>query len=322
MKKFFVFIFLCFSFPLFSQKLITSSMILIPKNVYIGDTAELHCAFNADFGTLAENLKNGEAVELSLSGFDEPTQTETYQIKKVALTKTGVNFYNIVVTFVPWCTGDLQIPSYNISKAMESMSENQKQSSFTLDFDKITIDSVIKDEKNVSLQDILSPILLPGTTYKFYALIILSILLLIFLIRLIVKWRSVSFFVKNLVLRCKYHKNKKRTISALKQGLKEKDDNEFASLVQHKMRLYLEVRFGFPFTKTVTSEMMKGFNKATGELLSDAKIEAMGQIISVFIRTDYVRFNHSIFEKEERKQIVETLEENIKILENVRGENV
>ena len=108
----------------------------------------------------------------------------------------------------------------------------------------------------------------------------------------------------------------------MKQGLKEKDDNEFASLVQHKMRLYLEVRFGFPFTKTVTSEMMKGFNKATGELLSDAKIEAMGQIISVFIRTDYVRFNHSNFEKDERKQIVETLEESIKILENVRGENV
>ena len=76
-------------------------MILIPKNVYIGDTAELHCAFNADFGTLAENLKNGEAVELSLSGFDEPTQTETYQIKKVALTKTGVNFYNIVARPIP-----------------------------------------------------------------------------------------------------------------------------------------------------------------------------------------------------------------------------
>ena len=48
----------------------------------------------------------------------------------------------------------------------------------------------------------------------------------------------------------------------------------------------------------------------------------MGQIISVFIRTDYVRFNHSNFEKDERKQIVETLEESIKILENVRGENV
>ena len=48
----------------------------------------------------------------------------------------------------------------------------------------------------------------------------------------------------------------------------------------------------------------------------------LAQIISVFIRTDYVRFNHSNFEKEERKQIVETLEESIKILENVRGENV
>ena len=74
------------------------------------------------------------------------------------------------------------------------------------------------------------------------------------------------------------------------------------------MRNYLEVRFDYPFTRTVTSDIMAGWQSVTGGLCSDKKEEAFGEIAACFIRTDYIRYSKGgAFEKDELVKLVEKL---------------
>ena len=83
------------------------------------------------------------------------------------------------------------------------------------------------------------------------------------------------------------------------------------------MRNYLEVRFDYPFTKTVTSEMMKGWQSVTSGLLSDKKEEAFGEIAASFIRTDFIRYSkHGNFRPGEVAHLVDNLISYIEVLEN------
>ena len=82
------------------------------------------------------------------------------------------------------------------------------------------------------------------------------------------------------------------------------------------MRNYLEVRFDYPFTRTVTADIMSGWQTVTSGLCSDKKEEAFGDIASCFIRTDYIRYSkRGTFEKDELVKLVEQLVKNIEILE-------
>ena len=82
------------------------------------------------------------------------------------------------------------------------------------------------------------------------------------------------------------------------------------------MRNYLEVRFDYPFTKTVSSEIMAGWQSATGGLLSDTKEEAFEEIASSFVRTDYIRYSKGgSYKPDELNKLVEKLVSDIQILE-------
>ena len=106
----------------------------------------------------------------------------------------------------------------------------------------------------------------------------------------------------------------------MKDKKAEVSDPQFAEKYQHIMRNYMEVRFGFPFTKTVTSELMKGFYQATGQLLSENKENAFGQLAASFIRTDYIRYSKasdSNFGENEKKELIEKAIAGITTIETV-----
>ena len=78
--------------------------------------------------------------------------------------------------------------------------------------------------------------------------------------------------------------------------------------MQKALRNYLEVRFGYPFTHTVTSEIMAGWQSVTGGLASEKKEEAFEEIAACFIRTDFIRYSKDgTFEKDELVKLVEKL---------------
>lgn len=288
----------------------STQQILIPKKVYIGDQAELRCTFNSPNAELKQlvNSGNNGQVNLSLVSFE----SSDYEVKDVTLFSTGVDFYQLSVTFIPWKTGEIQFPPLTIDGT-----------DLLIEFQPVQIVSLISTDSNnaKALRDTAAPLLLPGTSYKIYGALTALIIILIVIIRIIVKRKSIQFYLNTKRLQRKYKKNKKQAIRALRQLANETSDSDTAGQIQKIMRNYLEVRFDYPFTNATTSELMKGWQTVTGGLLSDSKEEAFGDIASSFIRTDYIRYSSTTqFNENEKTELIQKLIDNIEILEKEEGD--
>lgn len=289
---------------------ISPQQILIPKKVYIGDTAELRCTFNSPDPFLKQLTSSGTAELPLVSQSTEPQ--EEYVIKSISLSPSGIDFYQLTITFIPWKTGDLLFPSMEI-----------EGSDIVLEFQPIQIVSLIANENtNTStIRDTAAPLLLPGTTYKLYGTLSVFVIFLLICIRIILKRKNILFYINQKRLLKKYKKNKKQTIRNLYKIADEAeaakiDDQTAAENLQKSLRTYLEIRFDYPFTHTVTSEIMQGWQTATGGLLSDTKTEAFGNIAASFIRTDFIRYSkNGKFEENELINLIEKIISQIQILE-------
>ena len=286
---------------------------VFPKAIYIGDVAELRCSFTSD-----SVVVKGPA---STQAFTQPLDLSVYDIKEISVQPVAAQQgeagnYNLVIKFVPWRTGKLALPDYEL------------QGVGTIHFEPIEILSLVEQQNISSLRSYSSPLLLPGTAYKIYAGIAVFIVLLVLLIRLIIKWSSVVFWFKNTKLKRRYARSKKNTIRALK-ALEEKasggsSDSETCTMLQKIMREYLELRLDYPFTKTLTSEMSAAFNTATCGLADEKRYSAFENIISVFVRTDFIRFSDSAdatFKSGELSEHINTLISAIDAIESEGGEN-
>lgn len=289
---------------------ISPQQILIPKKVYIGDTAELRCTFNSPDPFLKQLTSSGTAELPLVSQSTEPQ--EEYVIKSISLSPSGIDFYQLTITFIPWKTGDLLFPSMEI-----------EGSDIVLEFQPIQIVSLIANENtNTStIRDTAAPLLLPGTTYKLYGTLSVFVIFLLICIRIILKRKNILFYINQKRLLKKYKKNKKQTIRNLYKIADEAeaakiDDQTAAENLQKSLRTYLEIRFDYPFTHTVASEIMQGWQTATGGLLSDSKTEAFGNIAASFIRTDFIRYSkNGKFEENELINLIEKIISQIQILE-------
>lgn len=289
--------------------LITAQQILVPKKVYIGDAAELRCTFNNGSDSLKQLVSEGTA-ELSLVSFSD---TSDYEIKSVTLSPAGVDFYQLTISFIPWKTGELQFPPLTI-----------KDSDISVEFQPVQIVSLISTDSNnaTALRETAAPLLLPGTAYKIYGALTALVIILIVIIRIVVKRKSILFYFENRRLLHKYKKNKKQTIKLLKQIQNENEDSVAAEHIQNTMRKYLEVRFGYPFTRAATSELARGWQTVTNGLLSDEKEEAFGDIAATFIRTDFIRYSQNAhFSENEKNELIRTLITKIEILEKGEAEH-
>ena len=284
---------------------------VFPKTIYIGDRAELRCSFKSDAA-----LKTGA---LSTELFVEPLDQSVYDIKELSIQPgqpgetTG---YNLVISFVPWRTGKFQLPDLELPQTG------------TVHFEPIEILSLVEQQNVSALRSYSSPLLLPGTAYKIYGGIAAFIVLLVLLIRLIIKWKSVVFWFKNSRLKRRYARSKKNTIKALRKLLADAGNQNHAknsmvcTSLQKIMREYLELRLEYPFTKKLTSEMSAAFTEATCGLADEKKQDAFDSIISVFVRTDYIRFSKasdSHFKNGEPEELLKTLVEAIDIIESEGG---
>lgn len=316
-----IFFTIIFSLSVFIHAQSPDRQILIPKTIFVGDTAELKINFEAPSDYIENSgTKNNSTRELSITSFETPVDETQVVVKKVLLTKNGYVSsgnvsYTLSIFFVPWHTGKVKIPPYSLSKEFPVNTE----SGFLLVPDEFTVTSIFS-QPNIKKEFVSSkgPLLIPGTTYKILFLIIFAVLLLAVVLRICFKWRNIALHIKNAKLRRRYKKNKKDTIKALKNLVKSESDDRFiAGEIQTIMRNYLQVRFDYPFTKCVSSRIAEGFYNIYGDLLSDAKESAAESLTGVFIRTDYVRYSREgKFLELEKGTIVNTLTDIILILED------
>ena len=127
-----------------------SQQILLPKQVYIGDTAELRCTFNSGNEVLKKLTEEG-STSLPLDSFLQTIDFSNFDVKELTLTPAGVDFYQLTVTFVPWKTGSLQLPPVLIDD-------------ITVEFLPVKIESLTAEKNLTSLKESAPPLLLPGTS--------------------------------------------------------------------------------------------------------------------------------------------------------------
>ena len=310
---------------------IETQQILLPKKVYIGDSAELRCTFNSN-SLYLKDFCGTESVTLSLNAFETPVDSKDYIVQKITLSSVGVDYYQLSITFTPWKTGTIHMPPYNISANFDT---SNPLTSFSLAdqieiaFEPVNIVSIVEQNQVQGLSPSAPPMLLPGTTYRLYSALIIFVILILLLIRSITRREQIAFFIRNKKLLWKYKKNRRLAVRALAALLKPaskknpaKTDKEFAEAVQKILRNYLEVRFEYPFTKTVTSGFMNAFHRIFGgtedfaSLMSEQKENACIKMTGIFTRTDYIRYSSTAaLDAAERANIIEESEECISQLE-------
>lgn len=310
---------------------IDTQQILLPKKVYIGDSAELRCTFNSN-SLYLKDFVGSESVSLSLNAFTQELNSQDYNIQKITLSSAGVDYYQLSITFVPWKTGTIILPPYNVSANFDT---SNPLTSFSLadqieiNFEPVNIVSIVEQNQVQGLSPSAPPMLLPGTSYKLYSALIIFVLFILLLIRSITKREQIAFFIRHKKLLWKYKKNRRLTIRALESLLKPvskknpaKNDKEFAEALQKILRNYLEVRFEYPFSKTVTSGFMGAFHKIFGgtkdfsSLMSEEKENACIKMTGIFTRSDYIRYSAgAALDEAERRDIIEESEEAVAELE-------
>ena len=278
---------------------IQSQQSTFPKTIYIGDKAELKCSFSS-----GNPLTTGQ---LSAQSFKEALDFSLYDINDISLQKSGSDYYTLVINFTPWHTGQLLFPDFEIEGAG------------AIHFETVQIQSLVEQQGATDIRTFNSPLLLPGTAYKIYGSIAIFILLLILVIRLIVKWRSVILWFKNAKLKRRYNRRRRYTIKSLKAlAVSQEDAALICTKMQKLVREFLELRLDYPFTKKLSSEMSLAFEEATLGLADEKRSEAFENIISIFVRTDYIRFSgakNAAFKKDELADIIAKLIEAIIVID-------
>lgn len=272
----------------YSQSDITQ--ITLPKKINIGDTAELRYTFRSPVDFFSGMGDDVSVRDIDVKSLQFPQETEDYTITKAVLERSGL-LYTFALTFIPWKTGDVDFPPFDLAHAVYG----NASAVFLIDLQSVAVSSVLHDPEDVSLRPPAGPLLLPGTIYFLYAAAVLVLVLLILIIRLAVRWPAMRDSRKTQKLMRSYVRNAKelfRQLHRLEKAGDRIDDQAFCAEFQQSVRRYLDFRFGYHFTTVLTSQLMAAFNTVTAGTMTDKKLNAAEALTAVMYRMDYIRYAH------------------------------
>ena len=262
--------------------------IVMPKTIYVGDTAELRYTFRSAVDFFADMSDASLSREIALESLPFQTDTDDYTILDASLDRNGL-LYTLRFTFIPWNTGAIDFPMFDISAAVYGGGAHP----FIVDVQSVEVSSILQDQDDADLRASMGPLLLPGTMYVLYAAAVLSIVLFILLIRLVVTWQSVYEAYATRKLLRSYAKNAKelyRRLKRLDRAGGKTNDAEFCTELQQLIRHYLDFRFGYRFSAVSSSAIMDTFDKIMAGAMSEKSQSGAMSLAAVLRRTDYVRY--------------------------------
>lgn len=354
-------IFMTLVFPLFAQNKKRSEdfvqQFVLPKEVTVGDKVQLHYTFNSavDFFALAESEHiSGDVLYLNPMSKPFSESPDRFTINEISLLRSGMS-YTLLVSFIPWTTGEIVFDDFDLSALSmgrdgtlkeESVDEEKEidtlavesginPAPYKITLDPVTVVSLSNQLNVVGLRPPVSPLLLPGTKYVLWTLIVVGVVLLFAVCFILAKIRSIREAWFNLQERLGLVRMSNLTKRKLKKlSTKKCSDAEFAAEWQQIMRSYLKSRFDVPFDSVTTKRISSViFNKTVG-MLTETKEDAIFNIVSLFTRTDYIIFaqnsidskqlplevHEAAFNEGERLAIVDNTGKAIEGLEKVEDE--
>ena len=265
-----------------------TTQVVMPKTIYVGDRAELRYTFRSAVDFFADMNDSVLSREIALKSLPFETDTDDYTILDASLERNGL-LYTFRLFFIPWNTGSIDFPMFDISAAVYGGAA----APFIIDVQSVEVSSILQDQDEAQLRESMGPLLLPGTMYALYFAALLSVILLIVIFRLVVKRESVRDAYKTWKLLRLYAKNAKelyRSLKRLERAGKKIDDAEFCTELQQLIRRYLDFRFGYRFSAVSSPAIMDTFEKIMAGAMSEKTQSGAMSLAAVLRRTDYVRY--------------------------------
>ncbi len=305
--------FFCFISALVFAQSETKQMVF-PKKIFLGDTAEIHYIFRSGVEFFpGEQDVDEKTLHLATGGMS--LETENYSITKAVIQRNGP-MYTVVLTFVPWKTGKITFPEFDLLAAVFDVKSSVP---FKIAIEPVEISSIIQKDEDFFLKGIEGPLLIPGTIYAVYAVALLILILLFLLIRIFIKRKEISLALKTKKTLRMYARNASKTLRQFRKLAKNSaklSDEAFCLCLQQILRVYLSVRFSVNFNALATNQIFNAFEQNGISLLGEEKLDQVEELVGIFTRCDYIRFSHqSVLNESERPGLIKRACTIIKVFE-------
>lgn len=302
----------------------TPDMTVIPRDVFIGDEMEIRYSFSSSLELLPSET---DSLLLDVPDSDDVT------VLGVMLTKEAAR-YVLTARCIGWRTGSVQLPEIVLVKGTDTAGENdvaaesgtvagdgvaepdeeavkEPEPSFSVKIPPVIIQSVVEYTGKTDLQSARPPIVIPGTTWIIYAIIILCVILFVILIIILLRFnafKSRFFAVFSSVLIARNYRLLRRRLKRFLKRYLKVDTEQFATELAHFIRGYMSVRFKTDFSSVTASEFVSVFADAMNFTGSPESFGATEVIADILLRCDYVRFSgdtgvSGTFTEEERSKL-------------------
>lgn len=330
-KLFFVgSLFLFASFSLFATE---NRLLMIPRETYIGDQTEIRY-------TMHFSEKQLEPLQQFFSMGDEQQENKYFFIEEnpIFLDKNH-NFFTLqednfkvieasflikkteltfVLQFYPLVAGKLDIPSIQLQDFFEGLVFD-----YEIDIPEVTISSILTKTGSGGIAGVKAPLVVPGTTYIIYGIILLAVFLFGLFIFLIATFHRYYPKVKLFLQKLFYSKHLKEALRKIKKMQKKLDSYtslECAEFCSTVLKKYLEKHFSLPFLSCTPEELKTKLSSLYEGLENDAIITLWNDLYGIALRCDYVRFSGKIttaedFSRKEQLQMLENLKKNLVLFE-------
>lgn len=261
--------------------------IFMPETACVGDTAELRYLFHSD-----ANLIGGENMHLELPT-DIPAfaaQREKCEVLSAALDRAG-DEYTLSLSLIGWQVGQIDFAPFAIG-------------SYTVDFEPITIHSVVERTGATGFRPPSPPLVVPGTTALLALIAVLFLLLLATVIFALLHIPAITDFLTQTRAERIARRNMRVALKKLRTLAATMDtsaDGVFCAKIQHILRGYLSKRFSYPFATVETSDLYATVSDICGGDLTDAQDAMVQELLYVFNRTDYIRYAHAALNTGEKE---------------------
>lgn len=207
--------------------------ILIPQNIFVGDTAQFFVPLPEQ--TLTEYARRGLQPDIPIP-LHTITQNEQMSIQDVRIIKQETASY-LRITFIPWETGEITFPALPAVSSLVTVPS-------------VHVSSLIANTASMTLQPPKPPLLLPGTDYLLYGAAVTGIGSL--LLAGTVIWALLRRFGK------RPRRTARKRLSILKKQLKQL--HKAARHIQKEIRKQNSTETAAPYPAQVTETVLPETN--------------------------------------------------------------
>jgi hypothetical protein len=290
---------------------ISAQGVLVPRDVYVGDEALLTVDFTPPFPLLGkegtELLRPGERLAIPPAPTVAPAEPGApalpYTIRGGELSRDAAApgaTYHLALRFTPWEPGQLTFPPFDLRRLvpadLDAEATAADPDALVLRIAPVTIPSLSEKLGETRLRPARPPAVVPGTTYLLLGGIAALVLLVSLMVAALVKGealrRRIAGRLGSLVF-SRAGRRALRSFAALGKKAAAMNARDFAALVEHNLRTYLEKRFCRPFTAMTAPELEPEFSALFGLAADGFLDEQTARLHRIFLRCDFLRYSGS-----------------------------